>query len=297
MVDEKKVEEIFDIFQECAIFLYNNLKSNYYDSVVLTAKNILDKDTIDIDKDLYLKYIRRINKFKTDYNVEELRKGLNYVFLNCFKEMGWNINITPDAIVHLMNYLVDKFYPKKKITILDPLVGTGNLLFGISNNRNVNSLYGIDNDDVMINLAKIMGDFIEPINLFYQDTLTVELENMDLIVSDLPSDIEFTYDFINHHIDSLKEEFYMILLLDNRFFTEINKEKKELIDSKAVMQGIIELPDNFFKGNKKSIVILKRSTDKVKDFLIAKMPNINDSEAMKEFLNKIELYFINNGGN
>ena len=295
MVDEKKIEEIFDIFQECAIFLYDNLKLNYYDSILMIANNLLDESTIDIDKSLVLKYKRRLNKFKDSYNVEELRKGLNYVFLNCFKEMNWPITITPDVVVHLINYLVDKLYPKKQISILDPLVGTANLLYGVSNNRNVSALYGIDNSDVMINLSKVMGNFIEPINLFYQDTLTVELENFDLIISDLPNDVDFTYDFINHHIDSLKEERFMILLLGNEFFTNINKEKKELIDSKASMVGIIELPDNFFKENKKSIVILKRSADKVKNFLIAKMPNVSDNNAMKEFLNKIELYFLNGG--
>lgn len=295
MVDSKKVEEIFDIFQECAIFLYDNLKMNYYDSIVMIAKNILNPDTIDMDKEYILKYKRRINKFKDNYNVEELRKGLNYVFLNCFKEMGWTINMTPDSICYIVNYLVDKLYPKKQISILDPLIGSGNLLYSVSNNRNVSSLYGIDNDDVAINLSSIMGNFIEPVNLFYQDTLTVELENIDLIVSDLPNDVEFSYDFIIHHIDSLKEENYMILIIDNEFFTNINKEKKQIIDSKAVMQGIIELPDNFFKDKKKSIVILKRSTDKVNNFLIAKMPSIDDSNAMKEFLNKIELYFINGG--
>ena len=295
MVDSKKIEEIFDIFQDCAIFLYDNFKMNYYDSIVMIAKNILDPDTIDMDKEYILKYKRRINKFKDNYNVEELRKGLNYVFLNCFKEMRWTINMTPDSICYIVNYLVDKLYPKKQISILDPLIGSGNLLYSVSNNRNVSSLYGIDNDDVAINLSSIMGNFIEPVNLFYQDTLTVELENIDLIVSDLPNDVEFSYDFIIHHIDSLKEENYMILIIDNEFFTNINKEKKQIIDSKAVMQGIIELPDNFFKDKKKSIVILKRSTDKVNNFLIAKMPSIDDSNAMKEFLNKIELYFINGG--
>lgn len=295
MVDEKIVEEIFDSFQECAIFLYDNLKLNYYDSILMISKNLLDESTIDIDKSLELKYKRRLNKFKDSYNVEELRKGLNYVFLNCYKEMNWPIDSTPDAIVLVMNYLVDKLYPKKEISILDPLIGTGNLLYGVSNNRNVTALYGIDNNDVSINLSKIMGNFIEPINLFYQDTLTVELENIDLIVSDVVCDVDFTYDFIIHHIDSLKEECYMLLLIDNEFFTNINKDKKKIIDSKAVMQGIIELPDSFFKEKKKSIVLLRRSNEPVKNFLIAKMPEVSDSGAMKEFLNKIELYFINGG--
>lgn len=294
MVDEKKIEEIFDIFQECAVFLYDNLKMNYYDSIKLTANSILDKDSIDIDKELILKFKRRINKFKDDYNVEELRKGLTYVFLNCFREMNWVNNITPDSIVYFINYLVDKFYPKKKISILDPSIGCGNLLYGVSNNRNVSALYGIDNDDRMIELAKIMGDFIEPIRLFYQDTLTVDLENIDLIVSDLDFNMN-TYDFIIHHLDTLKKDGYMILIMNNDFFTNIDIEKKKIIDSKGSMVGIIELPDSFFKNDKKSIVILRRNTNKVKNFLVAKMPEISDSGAMKEFLNKIEYWFINGG--
>ncbi len=295
MVDEKQVEEIFDIFQECAVFLYDNLKLNYFESVKLIANSILDKESIDIDKELALKFKRRINKFKDDYNVEELRKGLTYVFLNCFREMNWTNNITPDTITYFINYLVDKIYPKKKISILDPLIGCGNLLYGISNNRTVEALYGIDNDDSMIELAKIMGNFIEPISLFYQDTLTVDLENIDLIVSDLPSDVDFTYDFINHHILTLKENGYMILIMSNDFFSNVDIKKKELFEKYGTMQGIIELPDSFFKNNKKSIVIIKRSLEKVKNFLIAKMPDVSDTKAMQEFLNKIEYWFINGG--
>ena len=294
MVDQKKIEEIFDIFQECAIFLYDNLKMNYYDSIKLTARSILDKESIDIDKELLLKFKRRINKFSDSYNVEELRKGLTYVFLNCFREMNWVNNITPDSICYFINYLVDKFYPKKKISILDPEIGCGNLLFGVSNNRTVTALYGIDNDDRMIELSKIMGDFIEPIRLFYQDTLTVNLENIDLIVSDLDFNTD-SYSFIAHHLDTLKNDGYMILIMNNDFFTNIDIEKKKIIDSKGSMVGIIELPDSFFKNNKKSIVILKRNTEKVKNFLIAKMPDVNDKDAMSEFLNKIEYWFINGG--
>ena len=294
MVDEKKIEEIFDIFQECAVFLYDNLKMNYYDSIKLTANSILDKDSIDLDKELILKFKRRINKFKEDYNVEELRKGLTYFFLNCFREMNWVNNITPDSICYFINYLVDRWYPKRKISILDPSIGCGNLLYSISNNRNVSALYGIDNDDRMIELAKIMGDFIEPIRLFYQDTLTVDLENIDLIVSDLDFNMN-TYDFIIHHLDTLKEDGYMILVMNNNFFTNIDIEKKKIIDSKGSMVGIIELPDSFFKNDKKSIVIMRRNTNKVKNFLIAKMPEVSDSSAMKEFLNKIEYWFINGG--
>ena len=295
MVDEKNIEEIYDIFQECAVFLYDNLKLNYYESIKLIANSILDKDSIDIDKSLMLKFKRRINKFKEDYNVEELRKGLTYVFLNCFREMNWTNNITPDAITYFINYLVDKIYPKKKISILDPCIGCGNLLYGVSNNRTVSALYGIDNDDSMIELARIMGNFIEPISLFYQDTLTVDLENIDLIVSDLPNDTNFTYDFLVHHILTLKENGYMLLIMNNDFFTNIDTNKKELFEKYGSMQGIIELPDSFFKNSKKSIVIIKRSTNKVKNFLIAKMPEVNDGNAMKEFLNKIEYWFINGG--
>ena len=80
----------------------------------------------------------------------------------------------------------------------------------------------------------------------------------------------------------------MLLIMNNDFFTNVDVEKKALFEKYGTMQGIIELPDSFFKNSKKSIVIIKRSLTKVKNFLIAKMPDVNDSKAMQEFLNKIE---------
>lgn len=295
MVDEKNVEEIFDIFNQAAIFLFENLKMNYYDSMITFGKNVVDNSTIDIDPKLHNKYIRIVHKFKDSYNVEELRKGLNYVILNCFKEMGWTINSTPDVISLFFNYLVDKIYPKKKISILDPCIGTANLLLSITNTRTVKSVYGIDYDDVMIEISKMVCDFIEPVTLFYQDTLTVELENIDLIVSDLPNDVGFTYDFIAHHINTLKNDGHMILLIDNSFFSQENELKKYINDN-STMLGLIELPDSFFKNTKKSIIILKRSKEPIKNFLLAKMPNVNEASKMEEFLNKIDLWFVKNGG-
>lgn len=295
MVNQEKIEEIFDIINEGCIFLYEKCKMNYLDSVLMITKNIMDRTTIDLDDEIVDEYIKIIDNFSDEYNVEEVRRALQYVVLNAFKEIRYENQITPDSIVVFFNYLVDKLYGKKEISILDPMVGSGNLIMGIANNRENSFLYGIDNEEIMINVAKMMGDMIEPINLYFQDTLTVRLKNMDLIVSDIPCDVELTYKVINYHLDSLVDDGYMILLIDNDFFTNINEKIKKEISAVSTMLGIIELPKEFFKQKQKSVVIIKKSKETIKDFLLAKMPNVNDLEQMNNFIKKIEQWFINGG--
>jgi len=295
MVNQEKIEEIFDIINEGCSFLYEKRKSNYLDSVLMVTVNIMDSNSIDIEDEFLDEYMVIINKFSNQYKVEEVRKALQYVILNAFKEIRYDNQITPDSVVVIFSYLVDKLYGKRELTILDPMIGSANLLMGIANNRENSLLYGIDNEEIMIKLAKMMGDMIEPINLYFQDTLKVRLKNMDLIVSDVPCDVTLTYNVIDYHLDSLVDNGYMILLVDNEFFTQINEEKRKRINAVSTMLGIIELPEEFFKQKRKSIVIIKKSIEKVEKFLLAKMPNINDLEKMNNFIRKIEQWFINGG--
>lgn len=295
MINQEKIEEIFDIINEGCVYLYDKFKMNYLDSVLLITKNIMDSDTIDMDEEFVADYVKILDKFGSDYNVEEIRKALQYVTLNAFKEIRYDNQITPDSIVVFFNYLIDKLFKKQGLAILDPMVGSGNLLLGIANSREESILYGIDNEEIMINVAKMFGDMIEPINLYYQDTLSVRLKNMDLIVSDIPCDVDLTYDVICYHLDSLKENGYMVLLIDNEFFTKVNEEKKKQINEVSTMLGIVELPEEFFKQKQKSIVIIKKSKEPIKDFLLAKMPKVSDMDAMNKFIKKIELWFVNGG--
>ena len=69
----------------------------------------------------------------------------------------------------------------------------------------------------------------------------------------------YPYEFIKKYSKNLKDNGYMILLLDDNFF-----KNRELMDFKAEineelkMQGIISLPKSLFKTRLKHIVIFQK---------------------------------------
>jgi site-specific DNA-methyltransferase (adenine-specific) len=69
-----------------------------------------------------------------DFSVEDVRKAIQSIVLRGFKEMRIpNGNTTPDTLGILAAYLFTKVHKEKEISILDPLCGTGNLLFTVAN--------------------------------------------------------------------------------------------------------------------------------------------------------------------
>lgn len=292
MVDQKKVEQYFDVLNEACVYLFENCKYDYMTSLLAITDSIFNGDiTFDLDNSLVDGFVHIMKKLDQGYNQEEVRKALQFLILNALKETK-NINtITPDTIAFIFNYFVDKIFKDKEITILDPLVGSANLLAAIGNNHQNCQLYGIDDDELMIKLASMMSNMVNLDMTFYnQDTFMVRVSNVDLIVSDVINDVDFTYKFINHYKNVLKDDGYMILLINNEFFNTDSELKNE-INQEMSMLGLIELPNEFFVGTKKSIVLMKKTSKRVKEFLLATMPSVKDMGALNDFLSQIEQWF------
>lgn len=99
--------------------------------------------------------------------------------------------MTPDTIGLFLGYLVSKFVGKQnKLSILDPAVGTGNLLTTILNYLTIDEVdsYGVEVDDLLIRLAYISANLQEhPVQFFNQDSLErLFIDPVDLVVCDLP---------------------------------------------------------------------------------------------------------------
>ncbi|MDD6386841.1 N-6 DNA methylase, partial [Lactobacillus equicursoris] len=69
---------------------------------------------------------------------------------------------TPPIMATVLTLFMDKLLPKKKQLLLDPALGSGNLLFTVTKqlaqeNHSVNyfDLVGLDNDEEMLNLADV----------------------------------------------------------------------------------------------------------------------------------------------
>ena len=140
-----------------------------------------------------------------------------------------NGDITPDTLGIFISYLINKLKGKvKKLNILDPVIGSGNLLYSVANHLECDlHLFGIDNVREFCDIASIQGDLLNyEIEIFCQDTLDHPFSDIDIVVSDIPGhtvkafdkEYYFPYMCVLQHMASLKEDGYFIGIVPNDFF-------------------------------------------------------------------------------
>ena len=305
MINKLNIERFYDYFDSVADLLYSNYKLSYLEGMNEAFTFLLD----DLFEGEYsLEDVASIKEYKSDivdvsFEKEEIRKGVQLGLLKGYKHKYLsNAFLTPDTIGIFIGYLIEKLYKDRMLeSILDPLVGSGNLVFAILNhlNRNV-KVFGIDNDILKCKISRNISDLLDYENeMFFQDTITYFDDGFDLIVTDLPisedDDDYFPYKVINHHMDSLSKGSYFFAIIENDFFEKTNSDifKKE-IDEKAYIYGLIKLSESLFKNNPKSILIFKKAGENVKkpkDFLMVDLPSFNDIESLNSTVEQIDLWF------
>ena len=202
---------------------------------------------------------------------------------------------------YLIAYLISRMSSEKELKILDPLAGSGNLLLSIEQHLSANcQLFSIENNKLKTDILKSMADLTSTIvEIYFQDTLNIKMSDMDFVVFDMMQQFNlepyFPYQVVLHHLESLKDDGYMVGLLPNDFFEhDIDKSFKNKLEGIGRVYGIIELPDNIFKSNPKSIIIFKKNTLKDKNCLMVKLPSFNDERAFNDVLSRIEDWFLKN---
>jgi len=204
MIDQKNIETLFDCFDESATLLYKNYKTSYLDGLIITCENIMAnsiEEKYAKNKDELQNILDRITTI--EFDKEEIRKAFQYACLRGFKHANLtNQMITPETVGIFMNYLISKLYRKPEMVVLDPVVGTGNLITTIANNSDKSmQLYGVDIDERM---AKVSGALFDMLGygegIFCQDTLTFSSPATDCLVADF-SDIEemLVYGIVKSH--------------------------------------------------------------------------------------------------
>lgn len=302
------LEIFFDCVDESNNFLYEIYKKPYFELIEMTVKNILAGDVLqEIDNPDDIKKLKEIySKIENiDFTVEDVRKAMQSIILRGFKEMRIpNGNTTPDTIGIFMAYLITKFSKEKEISIVDPLCGTGNLLFTIANYLDKESkLYACDNDLWMTKITSMMSDLLNlDTEVFLQDTMNLNLSNLDAVVFDMPhSDFKdnkyFPYDAILHYKNMLKENGCLIGMVENDFFNyDKNQEfKKSLLEDMTIV-GLTELPDEMFKAVKPKIILVlqkKKFKEGTKCFMV-KLPSFTNVNLFNEALLDIEAWFEKN---
>lgn len=205
---------------------------------------------------------------------EDVRKSIQIAILKGMRKGSQpNHQMTPDTLGLLVGYFVEQIFAdrlkKEKLTIMDPAVGTGNLLLTVMNLLDGKlEASGVEVDELLIQLAAATADLTEqPVSLYRQDALQdLLVDPVDAIVCDLPvgyypnEEVALDYElcasegmsyahhlFIEQSINYTKDGGYLFFLAPTHLFeSEQSKQLHKYIQKHAWIQAIIQLPDTMF---------------------------------------------------
>ncbi|CAM3528276.1 class I SAM-dependent methyltransferase [Aeromicrobium ponti] len=318
------VEDLFTIFNETATIMQEELQCTYLEALAETGENLFHESIL--QEELSELTVKRLKKSYesvnlSDYTKEEIRKSFQLSILKGMKEnVQPNHQMTPDAVGMLIGYLVDKFVQEKSFRLLDPAVGTGNLLTTVMNHQKDKTVEatGVEIDDLLIKLAYINANLQEhPIQFFNQDSLEpLFIEAADAVVSDLPigyypndvrsaeyklkADEGHSYShhlFIEQSINHVKPGGFLFFIIPNGMFESEQAPKlHEYLKENAYIQGLMQLPLTMFKNEKaaKSIFILQKKGEGVtppKQALLVNLPSLSKTTEVEKILKKIDAWY------
>lgn len=331
-MEQGPVEILFQTLDETSKLLQKELDCGYLEALAETGENIFQNQILQEDElsEVTLKRLKKtyqeINRLS--YTSEDIRKAFQLACLKGMREhVQPNHQMTPDSIGLLIAYLIGKFMKgTHTFSILDPAVGTGNLLTTVLNQLNLPTVksYGIEIDELLIRLAYVNANLQQhPLQLFNQDSLRpLYIDPMDCIVCDLPvgyypddvlaNDYFLKADeghsfahhlFIEQSTNYTKDGGYLFFLIPNGLFSSPEAEKLHtFIKNNLYIQAIIQLPESMFKSKAaaKSILILQKQKEGVKppkEVLLSILPSMKDPKAMESLLIKMDAWFVENKSN
>ncbi|MCJ7839726.1 class I SAM-dependent methyltransferase [Lederbergia sp. NSJ-179] len=322
-------EKLFTIFDQSSTILQEELACTYLEALVETGDNLFQEkllqDSIsEITKKRLQKEYAEVNL--ASYSSEEIRRAYQLAILKGMKgTTQTNHQMTPDSIGLLIGYLTQKFLGnQERLSILDPAVGTGNLLATVVNMyeqvSDVQS-FGVEVDEILIRLAYIGANLQrQQTEFFHQDGLaSLLIDPVDLVICDLPvgyypNDAQAAQYELNateghayaHHLfieqglRHTKPGGYLFFLIPNGLFeTEEAEKLQRFLKDTAYIQAVVQLPFSIFKNNQaaKSIFILQKKSPEIKapnEVLLASLPSLTKKEAVDKILWKMEKWFKDN---
>lgn len=296
------IVQIYQEFDKYTSVLKEDLRVTYLHALFLLSRDILEgyvnEDASDNVRELLESNLKDIQEL--DFKKDDIRKALVALTLNGYKKDNiQNSEITPDTICLLVGYLANHlFKSKSKLSILDPVVGTGSLLTSVCNTLNKDfDLVGIDSNLDNIQLARVYADLQEyEVDFLLEDSIESGITGFDLVIGDIPlyiyNDEYFPHVLVNKCLDMMNDEGHALLVIPNDFF-EVDGDLKVQIQEKATMLGLIKLPDDMFVDIKlgKSILLMKKKDDINKEFLLVDLPSLTDSDGFRDSIKKIDNWF------
>lgn len=338
MLNKQTPEQLFEQFDQATEILQSALSSSYLDAFLENAENLLDGGQVRVEDGIPNKTDKeKIEKIYQglhihDQDPETLRCLVQLSFLKVIRKDAIQANhqMTPDTIGMILTALIERIVrPQGNCRILDPVVGTGNLLTTVINDlQQAMSIsiegYGVDNDESMLSVASVsVGLQKAPVQLFHQDAIqALDVPPVDLVVADLPIGYypldQNTTNYLTrakkghsyvHHLLIEQSMNYLtpggwgfFLIPSSLFQTKESAGFVKWIQSVAHLQGLINLPAGLFANQAaaKSVLILQRQGGQAKQapqVLLGSFPSFKQTGELKKFMGQVDQWVIDNLGN
>ncbi|TSO27055.1 class I SAM-dependent methyltransferase [Lactobacillus sp. LL6] len=328
----EKFEKIFNQFLACVQTLQESLNVSFAEALVETFDN-LENGKIKVemgapDKETVAKLSKMYEKLDYDHLPQKVKvQVFTYLTLKAINDDNRDANQmpTPPIISTLIALIMQKLLPTdKELEIVDPAMGTGNLLYAVINqlksenhSKDHYKLIGIDNDEEMLNLADVAAHLNNiNIELFCQDALTPWMvPSPDAVVSDLPigyypvdenaknfaTKAEKGHSFahlllIEQIIKNLKPAGYAFLVVPKSILSgKVGADFMPWLTKKVYLKAIVELPDKMFqnKFNQKSILVFQNHGENAtsSEVLLTKLESLNGQDALVNFNDKLNEWY------
>lgn len=303
------------MLDQATLVLAEELETTYLDALIEVSEGLFAKQVQVEDERPSEQVQARLTQLFGGINVdtmdgETVRQAIQLALLRAMKtdKVQANHQLTPDTIGFLVAYLLESLTTKAtELKILDPVVGTGNLLATVLHRLNARpeltvQASGVDNDDTMLAVAGVSFDLQRAdVMLTEADATTATLPKADAVIADLPlvhDDRSETVDneLINHSIQALNDGGYGIYIVPSTLLdtAEAAKLIKE-ITTDAYLQGFLKLPTELFKDVRaqKALLIVQRhggTAQQASQVLLGTFPSFKDVQAFQAFLGGINTW-------
>ena len=324
-------EKLFNQFLDCVQTLQKALNVSFTEALVETFDN-LEQGKIKVENGApdEKTVAKKKKKYQAlDYeNISQKDKAQVFTFLTlkAVNDDGLDANQmpTPPAISTVVAMLMHKLLKDEKMEVVDPAIGTGNLLYSVisqlkalNHSKDNYQLVGIDNDEEMLNLADVAAHLNNfDIELYCQDALMPWMcPNPEAIVSDLPIGYypidENAKNFENQAkkghscahlllieqiIKNLKPDGYAFLVVPKSILSgKIGADFMPWLTKKVYLKAIVELPDDMFRNkfNQKSILVFQNhgSEAKPSEMLLTKLASLKKEQSLIQFNEKLNEWY------
>ena len=304
-MDFEKIEQAYTYLLENVQIIQNDLATNFYDALI-------EQNGIYLDGQTNLEQVKKNNQAlkRLALRKEEWLRTYQFLLMKASQTepLQANHQFTPDAIGHLMIFIIEQLWPIEALSLLELGSGMGILgaSFLTSMNKKVDYL-GIEIDDLLIDLAASMAEVMDLQMGFVQgDAVRPQvLKESDIIVSDLPigyypddqiasryqvaAKDEHTY---AHHLlmeqslKYLKSGGYAIFLAPTDLLTSPQSDLlKSWLTDQAQLVAILALPEDLFAqgAQSKTIFVLQKKVGEGTEPFVYPLTSLRDPEILLEF--------------